>query len=153
MKRIILLCAFATLCGCTNMNITTQKILSATDCIESYRWSWNNGVAVSDNIDYFGNAYSETPATFSFKTKLSGTLKLNYSLLEKSKADMEIKVDNSSAFHTTYDTNESYPASVVLTNIPKNKIIEVKGMYCTVSDVMVTSIDDNNADSREDFDF
>ena len=36
MTKIILLCAFATLCGCTNMNIKMQKILSATDCIESY---------------------------------------------------------------------------------------------------------------------
>ena len=153
MEKNILLCALIALCSCSDLKMTTQKILSATDCIESDRWSWNNGVAVSDNIDYFGNAYSETPATFSFKTKLSGTLKLNYSLLEKSKADMEIKVDNSSAFHATYDTNENYPASVILTNIPKNKIIEVKGMYCTVSDVMVTSIDDNNADSEKEFDF
>lgn len=153
MKKIILLCAFTALCSCSDMKLTIQKIQSATDCIESYRWSWNNGVAVSDNVDYYPYGYSEIAAKFSFKTKLSGTLKLNYSLLEKSKADIEIKIDNTSAFHAAYGTNESYPANVVLTNIPKNKIIEVIGMYCTVSDVIVTSIDDGNNDSGKDFDF
>ncbi len=155
MKKIILLCAFTALCSCSDMKMTTQKIQSAMDCIESLYWSWNNGVATTNTIEYVGysTAYVEHQSSFSFRTKLSGTLKLNYSLLEKSNASIEIKIDNTVAFHAAYGTCESYPANIVLTNIPKNKIIEVQGMYCTVSGVIVTSIDDGNDDSGKGFDF
>ena len=82
MKKIILLCAFTALCSCSDMKMTTQKIQSTTDCIKSHYWSWNNGVATTNTIEYvrYSTAYVEYQSSFSFRTKLSGTLKLNYSL-------------------------------------------------------------------------
>lgn len=141
--------------GCNDLNLKTQIIQSAMDCLESERWSWNNGVAVSDTrVEYGDRTYSELTARFSFKTKLAGTLKFSYSLEDRSKSDIEVKVDGKSVFHEKYKSEEPYPTEVVVTNIPKNKVVEFSGMYCTVSNVMITVVDDNSDNNPgKDFDF
>ncbi len=137
--------------GCNDLHLTTQTIQSAIDCIESERWSWNNGVAVSDTrVEYGDRTFSEFTAHFSFKSKLAGTLKFSYSLEDRSKSDIEVKVDGKSVFHEKYKSEEPYPTEVVVTNIPKNKVVEFSGMYCTVSNVMITVVD-NNSENNPDF--
>lgn len=151
MKKVCLFVLMLGVCACTNMNLKTQRIQSATDCIKSERWSWNDGVAsTTDNFNDI--SYYIYYGQFSFKSKLSGNLNFKYQFEQNSHAELEIFVGNGSVFKRKIkNSGEVVNESVKIPNVTKNCEIFFVGAYCSVSEIVLSSIDDGGSPSDWDF--
>jgi len=150
MKKIYLFVLMLGVCSCTNMSLKTQRIQSATDCVKSERWSWNDGVAsTTDNFNDI--SYNTYYGRFSFKSKLSGNLSFKFQFEKNSRAELEIFVEKGSVYkRKNQNSAETVSEVVKIPNVSKGSEIFFVGAYCSVSEIVLSSIDEED-DSGWDF--